>query len=427
MTAILLLVILIALILLRVPVAFAIMTSGLIGFLVMFSTDGLLGIMTIVPIDSVKSLSLSAVPLFILMAHLLMLSGMMDSLFAAARGWFGRLPGASGIASAAAGVGFSAVTGSSTAAAATLSQTTVPQLIKEGYRPTTATGMVAAVGTLAGMIPPSVILVFYAITAETNVGDIIIAGLVPGLIIGLALIVTMLGPLLWDRTRVPRGIASSWTEKGRGLIEASPVAVIFIVVVALIYFGITTATESAAVGCLAAFILAVWRRKLSRAAFLHAVAEMVKTSAMIFAIIIAAHVFGYAFAATKAAESMVTWVESLPVAPIVVIFALMAIYVVLGFFMDQIAIIALTVPIVLPLVEALGYDPIWFGIFIVLMGEIGLITPPLGINVFVVARTTGRDTLEVFKGAIPYVIAMIAVATIFVAWPEIVTWLPGAM
>jgi C4-dicarboxylate transporter DctM subunit len=208
--------------------------------------------------------------------------------------------------------------------------------------------------------------------------------------------------------------------------EAAPIFVIFIVVVASIYFGIATPTESAALGCFSAFVLAAVRGKATLSGVVHSVIETVKASAMIFAIVIAAHVFGYAFARTSAADVMVEWVSALAVPSLVIMLILLVMYVVLGFFMDQIAIVALTVPIVLPLVETLGYDAIWFGVFVVLMGEIGLITPPLGLNVFVVARSARRDTLEVFRGAAPYALAMTAVAVGFILWPDIVTWLPNS-
>lgn len=427
MLALLLLVVLIALILLRVPVAFAILAAGLLGLLVQFSSEGVVGIMETIPLVSVQSLSLTAIPLFILMAHFMLLSGMMDSLFTTARTWFGRLPGGTGVASVAAGVGFASVSGSSTASAATLAQTTSKQMIREGYQPTTATGIVASVGTLAGMIPPSVVLVFYAVTANANVGDMIIAGLVPGLIIAAALLFTMYLPSLFGKAKLPAGNATSWSSKVKSLLQALPIFVIFIVVVGIIFFGIATPTESAAIGALAAFVYAVIRGKATLRGILHAIIDTVKSSAMIFAIVIAAHVFGYAFAKTGSTGVVVEWVSGLPVAPIVIMLILLALYVVLGFFMDQLAIIALTVPIVLPLVVALGYDPIWFGIFVVLMGEIGLITPPLGLNVFVVARSARRDTTEVFRGATPYAVAMVIVAIVFILWPEIVLWLPNAM
>lgn len=427
MIALMLIVVLVALILLRVPVSFAILATGLFGLLLLLPVEGVGGVMEAIPIGSVQSLSLTAIPLFILMAHFMLMSGMMDSLFGAGRTIFGRTPGGTGIASAMAGVGFSAVSGSSTAAAATLSKTTISQLIDEGYKPTTATGMVASVGTLAGMIPPSVILVFYAVTAEASVGDMIVAGIVPGIIIAIALLLAMIVPSLFGSGSLPRGERATMKDKMSGIVAASPILLIFGAVVGAIYFGIASPTESASLGVLAAFILVVARRKMTVEGFIHSLIDTIKTSSMILAIVIAAHVFGYAFTMTKTAQDLVEWIGSLTVPTILIMLAITVFYLILGFFMDQIAIVALTVPIVLPLVEVLGYDAIWFGVFVVLMGEIGLITPPLGINVFVVARTAGRNTLEVFRGAVPYVCAMLVVAVAFLIWPEIVMWLPNSM
>ncbi|MEV0064554.1 TRAP transporter large permease [Nocardia sp. NPDC050718] len=427
MIALFMIVLLVLLITMRVPVSFAILFSGIVGLLLQTTAGATLGVLEIIPLSSVQSLSLTAIPLFILMAHFMLMSGMMDSLFNAGRAIFGRMPGGTGIASTMAGVGFSAVSGSSTAAAATLASTTSVRMIEEGYRPTTATGIVASVGTLAGMIPPSVILVFYAVTAETNVGDMIIAGIVPGLIIAVALLITMFLPILRDPLSVPRGERATWSTKGREVAQASPIVLIFVAVVGLIYLGIVTPTESAAIGCLVAFLLVVARRRMTWSGLVESVVESVKASAMIFAIVIAAHVFGHAFAHTRSAAAMVDWVSGLAVPALAIMVLILLLYVVLGFFMDQIAIIAITVPIVLPLVQTLGYDAIWFGVFVVLMGEIGLISPPLGLNVFVVARAARRDTVEVFRGAAPYALAMILVAIAFILFPGIVTWLPESM
>lgn len=427
MIAAILLVVLIGLILLRVPVSFAILASGLVGLLVLLGPSGTAGVLEVIPVSSVQSLSLTAIPLFILMAHFMLMSGMIDALFDAGRTVFGRTPGGTGIAATMAGVGFSAVSGSSTAAAATLAKTTSGRMIEEGYRPTTATGIVASVGTLAGMIPPSIVLVFYAVTAEASVGDLIIAGIVPGAIIAVALLITMFIPIIRDPSCVPRGERATLKAKLRESVQALPILVVFGAVVGAIYFGIASPTESAAIGCLAALLLVVARKRMSWHGLVDAVMETVKSSAMIFAIIIAAHVFSYAFTTTKTAEKLVEWVGGLNVYPLVIMALIALIYLILGFFMDQVAIIALTVPIVLPLVESLGYNDVWFGIFVVLMGEIGLITPPLGLNVFVVARAAGRDTVEVFRGAMPYAAAMLCVAGLFILWPEIVLWLPNLM
>ncbi|MDV8070924.1 TRAP transporter large permease [Rhodococcus sp. IEGM 1366] len=426
MTALLVVLLLIVLLLIRVPVAFAIIASGFVGLLILdpHTVDG---IMQVVPASSVQSLALSAIPLFMLMAQLILMSGLIDSLFDAARAVMGRGRGSTGVSSVAAGVAFAAVSGSSTASAATLAKTTVSRMVSEGYRPSSAAGLVSSVGTLAGMIPPSIVLIFYAITAEQSVGDLLIAGIIPGLVIAVALVAVMFSSMLNDSNSVPAGKKVAWRDKVRMGVPALPVLVLFGAVIGSIYFGVATATEAAAIGCLAALVLVVVRKKFSVAGFVQALIDTVKSSAMIFTIIIGATIFGHFITESRVTGRIVTWIEGLAVPALLVMFVIMIGYLVLGFFMDQTAIIALTVPVMLPVIEALGYNAIWFGIFIVLMGEIGLITPPLGLNVFVVARTAGRDVTEVFRGAVPYAAGMLCVATMFLLWPEIVLWLPGQM
>lgn len=427
MTALAVVILLLVLILIRVPVSFAILGAGLVGLFFIGGGNVVDGVMQTVPATSVMSYSLSAVPLFILMAHLLMLSGLLDSLFEAARALVGRIRGGTAVASIGAGTAFASVSGSSTAAAATLAQTSTLKMIDEGYSPKTASGLVAVVGTLAAMIPPSIILVFYAITAEVSVGDQLVAGALPGVLIACALVVMLYVTMLRDPESVPRGEAASWSEKGRALLTAAPLVFVFAAVVGSIYLGLATATEAAALGSVAALILVIARRRFSLVAVGHTLVETVKSSAMIFAIIIGAHVFGHFLTETQVTPKLVAWVGELPVPAFVIMLFIAAIYVVLGFFMDQIAIIALTVPVVLPLVEALGYDPIWFGVFMVLLAEVGLVTPPMGLNVFVVARSAGRRVEEVFRGAFPYVIAMLLMALLFLVFPQIVLWVPQSM
>lgn len=427
MLALSVVVLLLLLILIRVPVSFAILGAGLVGLFVIGDGNVVDGVMQTVPATSVMSYSLSAVPLFILMAHLIMLSGLLDSLFGAARAVVGRIRGGTAVASIGAGTAFASVSGSSTAAAATLAQTSTLKMIDEGYSPRTAGGLVAVVGTLAAMIPPSIILVFYAITAEVSVGDQLIAGALPGVIIACSLVVMLYVTMLRDPDSVPRGTSATWSEKGRALLTASPLVFVFAAVVGSIYLGIATPTEAAALGSLASLILVIARKRFTLVAIGRTLVETTKSTAMIFAIIIGAHVFGHFLTETRVTPTLVAWIGDLAVPAFVIMLFIATIYVVLGFFMDQIAIIALTVPVVLPLVEALGYDPIWFGVFMVLLAEVGLVTPPMGLNVFVVARSAGRRVEEVFRGAFPYVIAMLLVALLFLIFPEIVLWVPETM
>lgn len=426
MIALLIIVVLLALLLLRVPVSFAIIASGAFGIL-LTSPKSIDGVFEVFPATSVQNLSLSAIPLFILMAHLILLSGLMDSLFDAARALMGRARGSTAISSVAAGVAFAAVSGSSTASAATLAQTTVGRMVKEGYRPSTATGLVSSVGTLAGMIPPSIVLIFFAITAEQSVGDVLMAGLIPGLIIAVALVLVMFSSMFTDPASVPAGQKVPWGTKVTSVISALPVLVLFGAVVGSIYAGVATATEAAAIGCFAAFILVLWKKKFTIAAFIRSMIDTIKSSAMIFTIIIGAAIFGHAITESRVTGQLVAWIQNLQIPALAIMFIIMAAYLVLGFFMDQTAIIALTVPVMLPIIQVLGYDPIWFGVFIVLMGEIGLITPPLGLNIFVVAKTSGRSIDEVFRGSAPYAIGMVVVASVFLLWPEIVLWFPNLM
>lgn len=422
MTAMLFTVLLLALILFRIPVAFAVLGTGVLGLLYLGSGPATVGVLATAGPSSVMSYTLSAAPLFILMAHLILLSGLTDNLFDAARTVIGRIRGGTAIASVAAGTAFAAVSGSSTASAATLAQTSTTRMIEEGYEPRTAGGLIAVVGTLAAMIPPSVILVFYAITAEVSVGDTIVAAFVPGLLIAATLIVTLYLMMLARPGSAPRGTATSFVRKLRGIVPALPILLLFGAVVGSIYSGLATPTEAAALGCLVALVLAAVRRRVSVAGLRSVLLETVKTSAMIFTIIIGAEVFGHFLTETGVTETLVEQISAFPVPAVVVMLMIGLVYVVLGFFMDQIAIIALTVPVVLPIVEQLGYDPIWFGIFVVLLAEIGLVTPPMGLNVFVVARSARRPVGEVFAGALPFAGALGVVALVLLAFPVLALW-----
>lgn len=418
-------VVLAALIMLRVPVSFAIFAAGVLGLAMMGGLDLVLPVMQTAPATAVRSTALTAIPLFMLMAQFMLLSGLLDSLFDAARGLVGRIPGGTGIASIGAGTAFAAVSGSSTAAAATLAQTSTARMIREGYRPDVAGGLVASVGTLAAMIPPSIILVFYAITAEAPVGDVLVAGFFPGVLIAAAIAATMYLGMVRDRASVPMGAPTTLGEKGRHLGQASPLLIIFVAVVGSIFLGVATPTEAAALGAAAALVLVIARRRFTLTAVGVCLVETVKSTAMILAIIMAAHVLGHFLTETRAAPRLVATIEASALPALLVMALIAAFYVVLGFFMDQIAIIALTVPVVLPVVEGLGYDPVWFGIFMVLLAEVGMVTPPMGINVFVVAKSARLAPMTVFRGAFPYVVAMLAMAAVLLAWPQLVLWVPN--
>lgn len=416
-----------ALILLRVPVAFAIAFSGIVGIYLLNDFNVLISLLGTTLGSSANSYSLSAIPLFILMAQLVLLSGVLGDIFDAAKIILGRIRGGTGIAAIGAGSMFAAVSGSSTAAAAALSHTSSRQMIAQGYSPRIAAGLVAVAGTLAAMVPPSILLVFYAITAELSVGKVLVAGFVPGTLVALSLVVTLLILMRLNPNIAPDGQRYQWAEKIRALNVMIPVILLFAMVVGTIYFGVATPTESAALGCLGALLLMISRRQLRLRALADALVHTISSSVMILFIIVGAHIFGHLLVETQVTPRLIDAIGSLTVPPIVIMLLIVLLYVVLGFFMDQIAIIALTVPVVVPMVVSLGYDPVWFGVLIILLAEIGLVTPPLGLNVFVVARAANLSVEDVFKGVVPFVLAVFVIALLILAWPDLVLFVPNSM
>lgn len=420
-------VLLFVLLLIRVPVGFAIGIVGAVGLYLYGGVPVLLGVLEVTPISSVSAYTLAPIPLFILMAQFVLVSGIVRDVFEAARVWVGRTPAGLGIATTLAGSLFAAISGSSTAAAGTLSSTSIPEMTKHGYDVKLANGLVAVVGTLAAMIPPSIMLVFYAVLAEQSVGQVLIAGFLPGALITIALVLTTL-LLVWrNPSLAPATQGYSFREKVGTLGSVGPIILLFALVIGTIYLGVATPTEAAALGAFGAMIIALLSRMLSWQNTREALVEATTTSVMILMIILGAFVFGYFLTATQVTQNLVTFVGGLPIPPLAIFAIIALIYIILGFFMDQIAILALTIPVMLPVIESLGFDPIWFGIMVVLLVEIGLVSPPLGLNVFIVARTAGRPTEEVFRGVVPFVIALLVLVVLFTLFPELVLWVPNRM
>jgi len=365
--------------------------------------------------------------MFLLMAEFVIVSGVADDLFTAAATWVGRVRGGLGIATAFAGAGFGAISGSSTASAATLSSTTIPAMLKAGYEPKLACGAVAISGTLAMLIPPSIALVLFGIIADVSIGDLLIGGIIPGLLVTLAIAMTV-RLLVWrDPSRAPPGRAYSWGEKFRSLRHVWPMLVLFMAVTGIIYLGVATPTEAAGIGAFGAFLIALLRGQANFASMRRALLGAAQTTCMIIMIILGAHIFGYFLTVTQATQQIVAAIGALPVDRWVVMAMIILIYLVLGCFMDQIAILILTVPIMLPLVKALGFDPVWFGVLVIVTAEVGMVTPPVGLNVFVVSRYTGRPLEEVFRGVAPHVAAHLLIIVLFCLFPQIILWLPQTM
>ena len=427
MLTITIVVLLLALLALGCPVALSLAVAGAVGLWSLGGLSMVLGVLQTTPFSAASSYELISVPMFVLMAEFVILSGVADSLFKAAATWVGRVPGGLGLATAIAGAGFGAISGSSTASAATLSATTIPAMLKQGYEPQLACGVVAISGTLAMLIPPSIALVLYGIIADVSIGQLLVGGVIPGIVVTFAIMATVYYLVWREPSRAPLGQSYSFKEKLLSLKVVWPMLILFMAVTGFIYTGIATPTEASGLGAFGAFLLACQAKKINLQSTTDALTRSAHTSCMIVLIILGAQIFGYFFTLTQTTQELVRWIGALDVSRWVVMAMILFGYLILGCLMDQIAILILTVPIVLPLVKALGFDPIWFGVIVIVTAEVGMVTPPVGLNVFVVSRYTGRPLTEIFQGVMPHVVAHILVIALFVVFPEIILWLPSTM
>ena len=300
-------------------------------------------------------------------------------------------------------------------------------MIKQGYEPRMAYGVVAISGTLAMLIPPSIAIVLYAIIAGESIGPMLIAGVIPGLLVTLTIALTVVLLVVLDPSRAPLSPRASWKERIDSLRVTGPMITLMVLVTGVIYLGIATPTEASALGAFGALLLAIRSGNADLRSMWHAVSKAAGASCMILMIIVGAKVFGYFFAMTQATQDLVAYISSLGLNRYVVLVLILCMYLLLGCILDQIAILILTVPVVLPIIKALGFDPMWFGIIVIVMAEVGMVTPPVGLNVYVVARANNRPVAEIFHGVWPHVVAHILLVAMLVAFPALVLWLPATI
>ena len=420
--------ILFVLLFLGVPVGIALGGVGFVGFAAVAGFGPALGIVKIVPYSTFANYGLVVIPLFILMGNFAFHSGMSGDLYGTARAWFGRVRGGLAMATVAACAAFGAVCGSSTATAATMGKIALPEMKKHGYDDALATGTTAAGGTLGILIPPSVIMIIYGVLTENSIGKLFLAGFIPGILQALFYIALIGGMCLLFKSKGPAGERISIWSKVKSLRHSWAVIILFALVIGGIYFGLFTAVEAAGIGAFGAFAIAVARRKLTWASFKNSLTDAVLTSAMIFLIMLGANIFGYFLAVTQLPSALSDSLLAMDVNRYWILLIILVIYVVLGMFMDSMAMILITLPIFYPVVMKLGFHPIWFGIIIVRVAEIGLITPPVGMNLYVIQGIADKVPMsKVFRGATPFVVADFFHVALLVAFPVIATILPDAM
>ena len=419
--------VLIALVLIGVRVVYACALVGLLGLVTIIGWTGGAGNAGMIPYAKGTLYPLSVLPMFILIGFLAYHAGMTQSLFDAARKWFGWVPGGLAVATVFATAGFAAVSGASTATAAVFSRVAIPEMLKYGYSQRLAAGVVAAGGTLASLIPPSAILVIYAIIVEESIGRLLVAGFIPGIVSAMiyaALIIIMakrnpeLGPPVKGFT---------WSDRIKSVPGTFPVLFVIFIIFFSMYTGTATPTEAGALGSMVVFIMALiggmkWNT------LKNALLETARLTVMIFSLVWGVLIFVRFMGFAELPSIFAEWVVSLPFPAVVTMICILLFYVILGMFMDAIGMLLLTLPVVYPAVIGLGYDPIWFGIVVVKMCEVCLITPPIGLNCYVVAGVRPDIPLqEVFRGIGPFFVADVITLGVFLAFPAVITWLPDLM
>ena len=380
------------------------------------------------PGDLLVKLDLAAVPLFILMGGFASAAGVSADIYRLANAVLGRFRGGLALATIGACAGFGAVTGSSVATAATMGRVSLPEMRNRGYEDRLATGCIAAGGTLGMLIPPSAIMVIYAVLADTSINKMFIAAIIPAIIATLFYMAVIFLTVRISPDAAPAGEAAPPSEIIAATLGAWSVLILFGIVIGGIYGGIFDATEAAAVGAGVAFIFAWARKGLSAGGLWQVLEETASSTGMLYMIVIGAMAFAFFIGITQMPDNIVAWAESLDLAPVVVILAILVLYIFLGAFMDPITMLLITVPVVLPLINSYGYDLLWWGIMTVMVIEIGMITPPLGLNVFVIKSISGGTPLStIFRGIMPFLIADILRLLLFLLLPVLVIWLPGTM
>ncbi|MEL6205022.1 MAG: TRAP transporter large permease [Pseudomonadota bacterium] len=417
-----------ALLILRTPVAFAMMSVGFFGYWALEGLRSASGMVLTESYSAVSNYNLIVVPMFVLLGNIASAAGFSRGLYDAAFAWVGRFRGGLASASVLGCAVFAAVSGSSVATAVTLGKVALPEMKRLGYAPSLSTGSIAAGGTLGFLIPPSTGFVIYAILTEQSIGRLFMAGVLPGLLLTALFITAIWLISVRDPTAGPRGAPVALAERVRVLADAGPLILVIFLSIGGIYGGVFTPVEASGIGAALVLILAIARRRLSREGFRTAILSTLATSAMLYAIVIGANVLNPFFAITRIPATLGEGLGALGLGAYGTLSIIILAYLLLGMFMDGLSMLVITIPVVFPVITGLGFDPIWFGVVAVIVIEMGMITPPVGLNVFVVRGVAGDVPLStIFVGVFPFLIAMVIGLLMIIAVPGIALLLPNSM
>jgi len=426
-------IIMILMFLTRMPVAFVMASVGLVGFSAVINHHAGLVLLSRNVYEVFGSYDLTTIPLFIFMGQLGFNSGISKRLYDVGYKFLGSTRGGLAMATVSACTAFGAVCGSSPATAATMATVGLPEMKRYNYDDELATGSVASGGGIGMIMPPSVVLIIYGILTEQSIGQLFVAGIFPALLVTLLFIIAIYIKCRFNPEQGPCGETFTWAEKLKALLGLGETLAVFTLVIGGIFIGLFTPTEAAAIGAFGVLVIAILRKQITWAGFVKSLLETLRTSCMVMMLIAGAVIFGKFLAVTRIPFEIADWVNGLQMAPFMVMAIVIGIYFIGGCFMDALAFVTLTVPIFFPVVMELGYDPIWFGIIIVMVTEMGVITPPVGINVYVVYGVA-KNVLEqeiplekIFKGILPFLIAVIVGVIILIIFPQIILFLPQLM
>jgi tripartite ATP-independent transporter DctM subunit len=417
------------LLLLGMPIAFLMMFVGFFGIWTLTSLEAALPVVAKTIYETAANYPYTIIPLFILMGGFAGGAGITRELYETFDKWFRRLPGGLGVATIAACAGFAAVSGSSVAAAAAMGNVALPEMRRFNYHPKLATGVVAAGGTLSFLIPPSLGFVVYGMLTEQSIGKLLISGIMPGILLSLAYIAVVVGQVKINPALAPATPGEvTFGEKLKALKGIWETLLVFFIVMGGIYLGFINPTEAGAIGATALLVIVLIKRRLTWQGLFDSLLEMARISIMVLFLVAGATVFSYFLALSTIPTAVSGWIAGLAVSRYIVLAIIIAIYFMLGCFLDSVSMMVLTLPVIFPVIVALNFNPIWFGVVAVLMMEAGLITPPVGLNVYTLAGIAKDVPMaEIFKGAIPFLISIMIVTVILIIFPKIALFLPNLM
>lgn len=411
-----------ALLALGIPIAVALGTAGILGVFIFMGPDKL-GIVTSIIYNQGTSSLLLVAPLFILMSEILIASGIAKDMYDAVYKWFSRVPGSLAVTSVFASAGFASVTGSSPATVATIGGFSSPEMIKRNYSKKLSSGAITTGGTLGVLIPPSTAMVIYGIVTETPISDLFIAGIIPGILLTLILAIVIIIYAIIKPEAAPKGEAFSWKEKFQSLSGLIPFFLLIVAVICSMYMGLTTPTEAAALGAFLSLVIALLMRRLSLKAFTEALLKTAKTSSMVLLLLFGGAFFSYVVTYLGIADLIMNLTMMYDVNRVGVLAIFLFILLIMGMVLDPLSMLMISLPIMFPVMVELGYDPVWFGIVVVVLVEIGMITPPIGMNLFVLKGVSPSLDLyeDIVKGAAPFVLVLIGFVILLCIFPGLVS------